>query len=119
MPEIEERPHQATLQTSPPRGEELAHDYSTNTFLLHWDHFVAMRDRPTRVASNKGSQLTASHNTVKIVWLGWEEIESGEVERGAASETVPAGCQWRTDLAESQGTVSKLTLTRTLFRMLK
>ena len=74
LPKIEERPRQATPQTSPPRGEELTHDYSTNVFLLQWDQPVAVSDRPTRVTSDHGSQPTASHNSVKTKSLNLEQI---------------------------------------------
>ena len=77
---IEEKPRQPTPQTSPPRGKELAHDYSTDVFQLQRDQFLVMRDKPTRVTTDQGSQLITSHNTVKIDLLDWEQIEGREVE---------------------------------------
>ena len=116
-PKIEERPRQATPQTSPPRDEEFGHNYSTNVFLIQSDQFVAMRDRPTRVTSDPGRQLTASLNTVKID--DWEQTEGWEMEQDAAWEFVPAGCQWRNNLAESRVKASKVRLKRTLVKMLR
>ena len=119
LPRIEERPRQAAPQTSPPRGEELAHDYSTSVFRLQWDQFLAMRDRPNRVTSDQGSQLNASHNTIKNDSLAGAQIEGREVELETACEFVPAGWQWRNDLAKLRVTASKETLKRTLFKMLR
>ena len=64
-------------------------------FLLQWDHFMAMRGRPTKVVSDQGSQLIASDNTVKIDLLNWEQVES---------------CQWRNGQAKSRVTAIKVTL---------
>ena len=72
-PKIEERPCKGTPQISPSRGKELVHDYSTSVFLLKWEQFVAMREEPIRVTSGQGSQLTASHNSVKTESLNWEQ----------------------------------------------
>ena len=54
---------------------QVAHDYSTSAFLLQWDHFVAIRGRPTKVVSDCGSQLTSSDNTVKADSFDWEEVK--------------------------------------------
>ena len=41
------------------------------------------------------------------------------MEQEEAWELVPAGCQWRNDLAESREKASKVTLKGTLFKMLR
>ena len=104
LPMIAESPREATPQTSPPRSEELAHDYSTNVFLLQWDLFVAMRKGSTRITSNQGSQLTAYHNSVKTKSLNW--VQTG-------------GVQWRNDLAVSQAEARKAMFFRMLFEILR
>ena len=38
----------------------LMHQYSTSAFLIQWEHFVAVRGRPTWVHSDPGSQLPGS-----------------------------------------------------------
>ena len=72
-----------------------AHDYSTSAFLLHWDHFVTLCGRPTKVVSDQGSQLIASDNSIKFDSLKWEQVE---------------GCQRRNGLAKSRVTAIKVTL---------
>ena len=72
---------------------QVAHDYSTSAFLLQWDHFVAVRGRPTKVVSDRGSQLTSSNNTVKTDLINWEQVEGREARQETAWEFVPAGCQ--------------------------
>ena len=54
---------------------QVAYDLSTNAFLIQWDHFVAVRGRPTKVVSARGSQLTSSENTGKTDLLNWEQVE--------------------------------------------
>ena len=56
------------------------------------------------VTSGQEGQLTIAHNSVKTESLNWEQI---------------GGCQWRNDLAESRVKAGKVTLWRTLFRMLR
>ena len=65
---------------------------------------MAMRERPTRIMSGQGSQLTALHNSIKTKSLNWEQI---------------GGCQWRNDLAKSRTKANKVTIWRTLFGMLR
>ena len=71
-------------------------------FLVQWDHFVAVHGRPSRVVSDRGSQLTSSDNTGKTNLLDWEEVVGREADRGTAWEFVPAGRQWRNKLAKSR-----------------
>ena len=54
--------------------------------------------------SGQGSQLTASHNSVKTKSLNWEQI---------------GGYQGRNNLAESRAEASKVTFWHTLFGMLR
>ena len=103
-PKITESPHEATPQTSPPRAEELAHDYSTYVFLLQWDLFVTMRRGPTIITSGQGSQLTASHDSAKAKSLNWEQT---------------SGVQWKSNIAASQAEASKATFWRMLFERLR
>ena len=62
-----------------------------------------MRDRPTKVASDQESHLTASDNTVKFNSLSREQVE---------------GCQWRNGLAKSHVTDIMVTLKHMLPKLL-
>ena len=43
---------------------QVAHDYGKAAFLLQYDHFVALRDAPQKVVSDRGSQLTAASSFI-------------------------------------------------------
>ena len=45
---------------------ELCHNYGAEAFLLQWDYFTSIRGDPTKVFSDKGSQLTAAANYVTV-----------------------------------------------------
>jgi hypothetical protein len=97
----------------------VAHDYSTDAFLLQWDHFTAIRGVPAKVGSDKGSQLTSGGNTV--AWGAedkkdkdgakvWAEVEEKGAKFGTIWEFVPAGAQFRNGLAEARVKAIKQTL---------
>ena len=83
------------------------------------EEMVLMEDvtYPRRVKPARGKGRTEPLNTVKID--DWEQTEGREMERDAAWEFGPAGCQWRNDLAESRVKASKVRLKRVLVKMLK
>ena len=101
------------------------HDYSTNAFLLQWDHYTAIRGVPAKVVSDRGSQLTSAGNTVAWGADGkqdgsklWAEVESASARRGTEWEFVPAGAQFRNGLAEARVKAVKQTLEHMLMTTL-
>ena len=85
-------------------------------FSLQYDHYVALRDAPQNVVSDKGSQLTSASQLV--TWTErespanweWESIGEQGARQGTTWEFVPAGCQYRNGLAESRVKAVKTTL---------
>ena len=93
----------------------MAYDYCTGVFLLQWDHFVAELGRPTKVVSDRGSQLTSASN---INVLDWDQVEEREGERGTDWEFVSVGHQWRNKLTELRVKAFKVTLKQMLSKTL-
>ena len=96
------------------------HDYGTQAFLLQYTGYINLRGKPTKIVSDKGSQLTSSHNVVAFAdheapenW-GWSEVEQKTAQDGTSWEFVPAGCQYRNGLAERRVAVVKQTLKHVL-----
>ena len=99
---------------------QVSHDYGMSAFLLQYDHFVALRDSPQKIVSNRGSQLTAAGSFV--TWTDkedpgrwdWEEAVNLGARQGTEWQFVPAGCQFRNGLAESRVKAIKSTLAHIL-----
>ena len=93
----------------------LMHDYGTEAFILQYRSFVAIRGKPAKVTSDRGSQLTSKGNVVVTAaehpsnW-GWQEVADRTAQEGTVWEFVPAGCQYRNGLAENRVKVVKKTL---------
>ena len=93
----------------------LMHDYGTEAFILQYRSFVALRGKPARITSDRGSQLTSKGNVVITAaehpssW-GWEEVADRTAQEGTVWDFVPAGCQYRNGLAENRVKVVKKTL---------
>ena len=93
----------------------LMHDYGTEAFILQYRSFVALRGKPAKVTSDRGSQLTSKGNVVVTPaehpanW-GWQEVVDRTAQEGTEWEFVPAGCQYRNGLAENRVKVVKKTL---------
>ena len=91
------------------------HDYGTEAFILQYRSYVAIRGKPAKVTSDRGSQLTSKGNVVVTPaehpanW-GWQEVADRTAQEGTVWEFVPAGCQYRNGLAENRVKVVKKTL---------
>ena len=83
--------------------------HSMNTFLVQWDHFVAVHGRPTKVVSDTGGQPAFADNVGKADTLNWKQVREREAERGTAWEFVPTGCQWWSEPTEARVKVVKAT----------
>ena len=94
---------------------QVAYGHSTSAFLTQWDYFVVKHGRPSEVVSDRGSQPTSSDKTDL---LNWEQIKGREAERATAWRFLPAGHQWRNELAESRVKGFKVALKQTLSRTL-
>ena len=97
---------------------QVAHNYGMKAFSLQYDHFLALRDAPQKVVSEKESQLTSGSQLVTRTerksptnWE-WKSIGEQGVRQGTTWEFVPAGCQYRNGLAESRVKAVKNTLGR-------
>jgi hypothetical protein len=95
---------------------EVAFDYSTDAFLNCWEHFAAVRGHPSKVVSDRGSQLTSSRNSVAFtnadspVSWDWAEVKARGARKGTTWEFVPAGAQFRNGLSEARVKAIKGTL---------
>ena len=78
-----------------------------------------MRDRPTKVVSDQGSQLISSDNSIKGYLLSWEQVQGQEARSKTTWEFVPASCQWRSGLVESRVRTLTVTLKYVLYRTLR
>ena len=93
----------------------LMHDYGTEAFILQYRSYVAIRGKPAKVTSDRGSQLTSKGNVVVSAtehprnW-GWQDVADRTAQEGTVWEFVPAGCQYRNGLAENRVKVVKKTL---------
>ena len=103
---------------------KVTHNYGKEAFLLQYDHFVAFRDSPQKVVSDRGSQLTTA--SWFVTWtkedsptnMGWYKIAEQGAHQGTAWQFVPAGCQYSNGLAESRVKANKLTMDHLLMSML-
>ena len=98
----------------------IMHDCGTKALLLQYTGYISLRRKPAKIISDKGSQLTSSHNVVTFSdhkapknW-GWSEVEQKTAQDGTNWEFVPAGCQYCNDLAEQRVDVVKQTLKHVL-----
>ena len=82
---------------------QVAYNYSMSALLVQWKHFVAKRGRPTKVVSDRGSQLTSANS---IAILNWGRIE----EQGMVWEYITIGNQWTNKLTELRVKTFKETL---------
>ena len=93
----------------------LMHDYGTQAFLLQYRSFVAIRGKPSKVTSDRGSQLTSKGNSVISPkehpdgW-DWDSVAEQTAQEETRGEFVPAGCQYRNGLAENRVKIVKRTL---------
>ena len=91
----------------------------------HTAKAIATGGVPAKVVGDRGSQLTSKGNS--IAWEGddkqdgskvWEEAENVSAGRGTRWEFVPAGAQFRNELAEARVKVEKETLKNMLMATL-
>ena len=95
-------------------------DYSTQAFLLQWEHFVALRGHPLSVRSDRGSQLLSGKNYV--AWepkedpknWKWDKIAKITARSGTIWDFIPAGSQYKNGLAEARVKATKSTLQHVL-----
>ena len=100
---------------------EVAHNYSTDAFLLAYDHFTSVRGHPAKVVSDRGSQLTSKSNLIafeaqekKLTGCSWEEVQHQGARRGTTWHFVPAGAQFQNGLAEARVKAEKHTMAHML-----
>ena len=98
---------------------EVMAKYGAADFLLAYAHFTARRGTPSKVTSDRGSQLTAA--AAYVTWTAQESPTSWDwdsIVQQTAAETewkfVLAGCQWWNGLAESRVKILKATLQHTV-----
>ena len=91
-----------------------AHDYSTEAFILQFQHYVALRGCPARVVSDRGSQLTSKENIVAAkdspAGYDWEQLKAQGDKEGVEWTFVEAGCQFRNGLVERRVASTKAAL---------
>ena len=83
---------------------EVVFGYDTESFLLAFSRFTAIRGWPSIVYSDPGSQLVGASEELKRVWRNIDQVYIARV--GAS-----AGCEWRLGPADSpwyQGAVEAL-----------
>ena len=81
----------------------VVYGYSTSAFLLQWDHFVAERGRPTKLAKS----------------INWESVEGRETVQETTWEYAPTGHQWRNGRTKARVKAGKATLKHMVSRTLR
>ena len=76
----------------------LAPGYSTDNFMLAYTSHTSIRGHPTKVHSDRGSQLVAAGKG--IVEFDWDLIAKTTARRGTTWDFAPAGGQWRNGAVE-------------------
>ena len=105
---------------------KIAHNYSTEAFLIQFGSFVDTRGAPETVISDKGSQLTSKENVVAMeeqdqgpANYDWDKIATESLVSRTRWEFVPAGSQWRNGLVERRISSLKHTIAMVLLSELK
>ena len=92
---------------------QLAADYSTQSFMLEFNHFMALRGPPSYVRCDMGSQLTAAVSKVEdgdMPRFKWKEIRLLCINYGTEFSQCYTQAQWRNGRAESAVRAFKRTL---------
>ena len=94
----------------------VSHNYGAEAFLLCYKGFVAIRGKPTKVISDRGSQLVRAQqyvgwnkNECPSGW-DWTRIKNFASRQETEWEFIEPGCQWRNGVAENRVKVTKKTL---------
>jgi len=91
---------------------EVAHSYSTESFLMALRSFMSIRGAPRRFQSDQGDQLVAASK--QIATWDWSKVHAECETRGATWRLVPTGGQHYNGQAERIIGTLKLCLERTL-----
>jgi hypothetical protein len=70
----------------------LAPGYATDDFMLAYNSHIYDRGLPSKVHSDKGSQLVAAGK--EVVEYEWDLIAKAAAAKGTMWEFAPAGAQW-------------------------
>ena len=82
---------------------DVAHDYTTNGFLLVLRRFVSLRGYPSKIYSDLGSQLVAAAKELKniIKGLNVEDISQFGIDKGLEWKFSPADGPWQNGCSEA------------------
>ena len=96
---------------------QLAADYSTKSFMLEFNQFIALRGPPSYVRCDMGSQLTSATSRVAakvedgdLPQFRWKEIRMLCINYGTEFSQCYTQAQWRNGRAESAVRALKRTL---------
>ena len=76
----------------------LAPGYATEDFLLAYNSHISDHGSPTKVHSDKGSQLVAAEK--ELTNFDWDDIAKRASTQGTTWTFTPAGAQWRNGAVE-------------------
>ena len=82
---------------------DVAHDYTTDAFLIVLRRFVSLRGYPSKIYSDPGSQLVASSKELKniIEGLNVEEISQFGIDKGLEWKFSPADGPWQNGCSDA------------------
>ena len=91
---------------------DVAHDYSTLGFLMVLRRFATIRGWPTKIFSDKGSQLVGASNELSkaIQGLDWIKIEERSLGQGTEWNFSPANAPWYNGAVEALVKTTKKAL---------
>ena len=79
---------------------ELAWSYGTDTFLITFAAFTAVRGRPAKLYTDRGTQLVKAGDYLDPAEWDWDEINRTATMNETSIRYCPAGSQWRNGISE-------------------